>query len=326
MTRLSFSLLTVLLLQLTSLSAYDSSDYDQAMPVGDQYSKREIREAEEAIEEKPAVNPLITFPYEVKANYDFISRSKITNKRYKKQKIGFGEGEVATFYNILCNKDECLIFGLGYTFSHLYWRKDIKFDQLTFDNLAVSVGGYTTRFHKWLWQGGVSVEIDTRRWNLNDYSLYNFLLWGRYSYRENIGLHIGAVLRTGLEQVFALPIIGFDWEFCKQWKLSVIYPVDISLNYNLNEHWSLTLAGRIWNSRHRLGGGEDDPRSIIEYRNRGVELGVTYHYTALFTANLHGGVTGGGGNLKVMNRHGNHARFFCFDSAGYVGGAVDIRF
>lgn len=309
------SILSITLL--TSLSAYDSSDYDESIPVDEDLFQLE--------KEQGVTNPLITYPYQFKLYYDYISRSKLKNCEFEDEKVGFSEGQTQLYYNTFCSQHECLIFGLGYSYTHLNWDREGKFDQATFNNLVLSLGSYTTRIPDWLWQGGMSAEIDTRQWSFSNYTLYYFLLWGRYEYRENIGLHIGTIFRTGLRQNKILPIIGFDWTFCQKWKLSIIYPLDISLNYSINDCWSLSVAGRIWNSRHRLDKHDDCPKSIMEYRNRGIEGAVNYHYTKSLTANLHVGCTRGG-DVKWTNSNNRHARTFRFESAVYAGGSFEVRF
>lgn len=265
----------------------------------------------------------------ISGSYDWILKSDFRRKR-NKGGISFAEADVDISYTHIFNSCEGASVGLGYSTTHLGWDKNPFFSEQNFNNLIFSLGGYSKRFYQWDWKGYFSAAVDTREWNFQEYGLYTYSLWGRYSldtnYFSDLGLNIGFVGRSGLDQTLVWPIVGIDYKMNQNWKLNLVYPVNMSVVYSLSNCWSFAIAGKMWNSRHRTSKNEGISRGIFEYRNIGAEFAINYDYDRSISANLHVGSTIGQGDLKIMNRNGSTIRHNKFNSAGYVGGGFDFRF
>lgn len=261
---------------------------------------------------------------------DWISKSRFTTPENAGQKIGFAEADIFLSYTRLLNSCEGIGIGVGYSYTNIDWDQNPFFDQESFNDITFSLDGFTKRFRCWDWKGSVSVDMQTTDFGNNDYNMYNMLVWGRYEfcnrYIDNLGLHIGVVGRTGLEQTIAWPILGFDFRLRRNWKVNLIYPVNMSLVYTISDNWSLALAGRIWNSRHRISKHENLPKGIFEYRNTGAEIALNYECSNFANATIHVGSTLGSGDLKIVNSRNHTIRHNKFHASAYVGGAFNLKF
>jgi hypothetical protein len=261
---------------------------------------------------------------------DWIFKSRFTTPENAGQRIGFSESDIFLSYTQLLNSCEGVGIGAGYSWTHLDWDQNPFFSEENFPAVTFSVDGFSKRFPSWVWKGSFSVDMQTDEFGDGDYNLYNLTIWGRYGfynyYVSDLGLNIGFVGRTGLEQTIAWPIVGLDFHIYRDWKINVVYPVNMSLIYSLNDNWSLAFAGRIWNTRRRVSESEVLPKGIFEYRNSGVEFVVNYKYCDYANANFHVGSTVGTGDLKIVDSRNHTIRHNKFREAAYLGGAFDFKF
>ncbi len=266
-------------------------------------------------------------PFQIKGAYDYIGRSNFSESDFKCQDIRFGqggaEGRWVCRYNAHC--DEGLSLTVGYTNTYLGWKENPFFDQEHFNTLSFAVGGFSQRVPCWLWQGQVTMNISTDDMDFNHYTTWDLLLWGRYTYNCKIGIHAGFLAQTGMMLDRYYPIFGFDWQINCKWKLNVIFPVNISMEYLYDKCWTFSLAGRFFDTRYRAGMDEVLPMAIFEYRAVGVEFAADYDYCDWIHFNAHAGGTAGG-KLKISNRHHHDGKYFRFEPAPYAGGVVTIRF
>lgn len=199
-----------------------------------------------------------------------------------------------------------------------------------FNNLNLSLNGFTKRWMNWDLRGGVVASIDTRTFNLAENTLYTLTFWGRYnwcnySYPE-LGFNFGLITQLGLEPNEVIPILGFDVMLRDDIRLNLIYPLKMSVEYLITDQWSIDLKGRIWDLQHRLQKDEVVSKGFYQYRNTGVELGANFQVEPYFSANLHIGSTLGTGDLKVFDRSGKTVAHNKFKAAPYGGGEVVVRF
>lgn len=213
---------------------------------------------------------------------------------------------------------------ITYTATRLRWHENPWFDQERFNTVSVAINGFSKRLCNWFWQGQIQANMDMDGSGGFDYMTYDMMLWGRYSYRENIGVHVGLIAQTGMHMDRVYPILGADWQMSRNWKLNLVFPVNVSLEYALNCHWSLALAGRSFDSRHRVGKCEGASKSVFRYENVGAEFAVKYEDRNM-TANVHAGSTLGG-RLRIANRHNHHSRRYHLDPTGYIGAEVAVKF
>lgn len=263
--------------------------------------------------------------FEIKGNIDVTGQGKIKSFPYEGEKLRFSEWQSNAYYTFPCFYRTALSIGGGYSDTAVIWRQNPFFRETHYNNLITSINLFSEAICDWTWQGGFSIAVDTDAWNWADYALYTTTIWGRYDYCDYLGLHIGFVEQSGIEKDRIFPIIGFDYQLFDCWKLNLVYPVNMSLVYTINDAWSVAFAGRVFNSRHRVGKDEPLSRGIFEYRNTGAEFGVSYTPGDFASANIHVG-SALGGDLKVSNRHDHHSVHVKINSVIYAGGAIQFRF
>lgn len=265
-------------------------------------------------------------PFHIKADGDATGNADF--KRKSRGHVSFAEVGVdgtAIFYANPCYDEAAFGIG-GYEYTRIHWNKNPYFDQSHFHTLALGLGAVTKRLGDWLWQAQLRANFDLIHFKFSEYITWDMFAWGRYSYCPDINLHFGFLAFTGMKFDRVYPIVGFDWKFKEKWKLNAIFPIDMSLQYFINNRWSLALAAKFIQSRHRVGPHENLPRGIVVYTAGGIEFGVDYiSVSERFTANVHIGEILGG-ILKVANMHYHHKRRFRFRTAPYAGGEVTWKF
>ncbi len=256
---------------------------------------------------------------------DVIGKSKISKGFFKGDDIRFAAAQVqlGSVVYYCPGYTEGIRVSLAFTATFLAWPGNPWFDQEHFNLLSLNVTGFTKRLERWFWRSQISINTDTDEWR-GPYTSYDIILWGRYAYLKNIGLHIGVWVQTGLRLDRVYPILGADWQFSPNWKLNLVYPVNLAIEYTLSRVWSLALAIRNFNSRFRVHHESSCAKSLLRYTNVGTEFAIRYEQGTT-TANLHAGYALGG-KYRVANPHNHHAHNYRFDPAPYVGGEVNVRF
>lgn len=121
------------------------------------------------------------------------------------------------------------------------------------------------------------------------------------------------------------PILGFDWKPNDKWEVNAVFPVNMAIVYNWTDNFAFALAGRLWNSRFRLGEDEPIPDGLLKYTNSGIELQGRYQYCSWISAQIRAGYSFGG-QLKVANRKYQDKMHFDFEGAPYLGGELLLEF
>jgi hypothetical protein len=281
-----------------------------------------------ASDEGPSELPIKGFG-QINFDYEYISPSEFTDSPLRGQELGFGEGTLAVSYTRLFSLEHGLNFGIGHTKTTLWWTPDPVFNETDFDVLNFSFNGFTKLWKCLEIKGGVSASVDTHHWRL-DYTYYNITGWGRYIWKTgmcgDVGLNFGATARTGLKGEFVYPILGIDFSPREDLQFNLIFPVDMVITQKISEHISLRVAGKLWNSRRRLGENEVIPNGFFEYRNAGIQLGAVLDFEPYASANVHIGSTLGTGDVRLSDTNDVQEAFSSISPAPYVGGEVWFRF
>lgn len=266
-------------------------------------------------------------PFSIFSNYDAVAPANFNNRRLRHQKLKFQLGvaslNMVVYYNPI--HEEGVAVGVGYTYNRIAWRQNPFFDQQNFNAINILLTGFSKRLLDWDWKSQIMYSLDANHPDFDDYSTWDLLLWGRYTYSCLTGIHLGFYAQTGMEADRVYPVFGFDWQFRKEWKLNAIFPVNLSLVYTIVDHWSALLAVRFLSARCRTGKNEPLSRGIVEYRNTGLELALRYDWDPYITAEIHAGYASGG-KLKISNRSHNHAHHFNFDGSPYMGAMANFNF
>lgn len=268
-------------------------------------------------------------PYKISADFDYINKAKVKRKGCPSMgDLTFAFGMVDA--NFVYYYDKCIeegaAFAVAYERTYLNWDENPYFTQKNIDTAALIFSGFSKRLTDWDWRAQVSVNFDNlSHWNYQDYMNYDLLLWGRYSYCRDVGLHIGFFAMTGMKFDRVYPIIGFDWQYSCNLKFNLVFPMNISAVYSINDHWSVALAGRFFNQRHRVRKDEVLSEAFYFYQSGGAELGLNYNPNKYFSANIHAGYDLGG-HLTIRDRHYHNPRRFRIDAAPYAGAEAAVNF
>lgn len=265
-------------------------------------------------------------PFSISANYDATGNAKFSKKRLEDDKINYAQGNitgsVVPYYDE--PHKEGMLVGIGYTNVHMDWNHNPYFDQHTFQTVNITLGGFSERLCNWDWKGILVANMNTAHWNC-DYVNYDLTLWGRYSYTKDLGLHWGFIAQAGMKMDRVYPIIGIDWTINEDWKLDLVFPIDMTLSYHLTKDWSLALAARFFDYRNRVNEHETLSMAVFRYQSTGAEFAIEYDNDQNITASIHGGMILGG-HIRVANRHNQHPHRLEFKTAPYGGAAVAVRF
>lgn len=269
-------------------------------------------------------------PFKVAISADYVGKGKVKRSKHCPHlgdlTFATGQAEVNfVFYYQECYEEGAAI-ALAYDRTYMNWDRNPYFHQKDIDTVNLILSGFSKRLCDWDWRAQLSANFDNIRcWEFRDYMNYDILLWGRYDYCENIGLHIGFWAQTGMKFDRVYPVIGIDWQYNCNWKFNLIFPVNISAVYTFNPIWSIALAGRFFDQRHRVCKDQRLSAAFYHYQTSGAELALNYTPSGFLSANIHAGYDFGG-HLTIRDRHFHHARRLQIESAPYVGAEIDLHF
>lgn len=277
------------------------------------------------ISQEEIAQPAKSTPFSLSTHIDYIHGAKIDKGFYKGDKVEFAEGEAIA--SMVVYYDPCLTEGLrigaGYTATYLHWCENPWFDQEHYNQVDISVAGFSKRVNGWLWRTELTANFDADEWSFQ-YTTYDLILWGRYDLCQDFGLHIGAFIETGCRMDRIYPILGFDWQITEKWRLDAVFPMNMALSYAWTPKWSLGAAARFFDSRFRVHSDEHSLKPLVRFTTMGAEFFVKYGDDKI-TANIHAGSTVGG-RFRVANRHNNHATGYDLNSSFYGGAEIEVVF
>lgn len=263
-------------------------------------------------------------PFRFEGDFDSVARTHFKKKGFEDQKLSYSNysGTAGMAFCYFPKAREAYAAAASYTYANIGWKQNPFFKQQDFNVFTFALRLYSNRYCKWIWKGELGVNMDINHFNWSDYVNYDLTMWGRYDYKENIGLNIGLIVQTGMKIDRVYPIIGFDWEISKKWSLNMIFPVNISLQYQYTCDWKIAAAMRFFDVRYRVGKDENLSRGLVCYRNSGVELAAIFDSeTSNLEANVHVGSTLGG-LLRISNSQNRDVTHFYTDPSLYVGGQL----
>jgi Domain of unknown function (DUF6268) len=264
-------------------------------------------------------------PFNLDTKIDFIGKTKITNGHHRGDHFHFAqlETELGGVFYYVPQYTEGANLSFSYSDTYIHWKDNPYFDQHHFRVVSVALGAFTKRVSDWFWRGQLSINFDTKKLSAQ-YVNYDLVFWGRYAFKENIGFHFGFYAQTGMRMERVYPIFGADWLISPKWKLNLVFPMNVSVEYYLTRYWSLAIGGRSFNSRYRVGPHESSRKSLIRYENTGLEFIVKFENQNI-AANLHAGTTLGG-QFRVANKKNHNPHHYDLDPSGYVGGEIEVTF
>ena len=265
------------------------------------------------------------YPFSVSGSYLGVGEAKFHTTDVEGQKLRYTQVDGAfTFiypFNPVCG----LLFGAAYIGSDVDWKENPDFNETRFNYINFSVGGFTKSYDRWLWTGTAGIFIDTEEFDLHDYAIYQGVLQGKYELNDWTIINFGFIFEAGLNQEHIWPIIGFELFPSENWRLNVVYPMNLKYEYFIWPELSVAASVRIIRNLHRVKDTEPLPKGIFEYQTWGGELDLLYNPFAGFFIKGFAGSTFRG-DLKVTDRSYNNAVHYKFDGSFFGGGTVSWNF
>lgn len=260
----------------------------------------------------------IVNPFGLLVNGNAIAPASINGA--DEQHLTYDEGQTEALWAFKLGKGTGGAINVGWGFTNFKWEQNPFFNTTFFPFVNIGVSGYTDSLANWFWLGGINAQIQTNvgtKQLLTQRSRYSALLWGRYNFLKDTGVHLGMLVFSGTAKTNVWPIIGFDYEINENWDLNLIFPINLSLFYNINDCWSVSFAGRPFSARHRVASTEAATSSIFEYNNFGTELSLNYELPKLL-ASIYVGYSYGN-SVKFENQYGDTMTYRHFKTAPYIG-------
>ncbi|MCB1111838.1 MAG: hypothetical protein H7A37_10275 [Chlamydiales bacterium] len=265
--------------------------------------------------------------FELQFNADLISGMNINEEGYNGQNLTFDELSALlrmVFYYDPCNREALYITG-NYSYTKLWWEQNPLVHRKYYNTGGIALGFFSNRLCDWIWQGQAEWTLDLDHPQFDRYSTYDLLLWGKYEYDPCTHLHVGVIVQTGMKRDRVYPIIGFDRALTDKIDLNVVFPVNMSLVYNMTEQFRLEAGTRFFSNRYRGAPDDPQPESVIGFTNTGFELGATYECERQYRFNIHAGYTMGG-DLRIANANNDNPVHYDLGSSFYWGGEAAISF
>jgi len=259
-------------------------------------------------------------PFRIEFEFDAVQKTHFNKEGFSNQKFGYSEfsGSAGTVICYSINNREAYALAVGDTNTNMLWEENPYFSQEHFNEASLLLRFYSNRFCDWVWKGEFASSINTEHPDFNHYLDFDVTVWGRYEYSCDVGIHLGFIVQTGMKLDHVYPIVGFDWNINRNWTLNMAFPVNISLQYEINNNWTSSFGMRFFDGRHRAGNDEPLPMALVSYKNSGIEFAMLYAYDPALEVNFHIGSTLGG-MLRIANKQNHHATHFKLDPAMYVG-------
>lgn len=269
--------------------------------------------------------------WHIDANVRGVGKAKMRSHPVRGTHATYVEGGASVFYSQFLDPNNSLTWRLGYSAFKFDWPENPRFRREEYNYAVGSVAVVSNSIERWRWVLSLGTSVDTKDFNFGQTAVYYGLFWGRYHWRNDVGLHIGFVGNTGMNNNYVFPILGFDWQINQKWKINAIFPLNMSIEYFFNQHWSTSaeltcIGGPTYRTPRRAHEGIGEfHKAIFEIYSKGVDLNLRYKSGKYFTASIGGGWDFGGWIL-IRDQYNHNGKYYKFDGAPYVQANVGVTF
>ncbi len=283
----------------------------------------------------------LTTSYELVTDYGFVSKKHPVHFDSEFRDIGkakfrthpvkgsheqYQDAHAFLYYSHYLTPDNSLSWKVGYSYLGFDWHQNPRFKEKDYHFVNASLGWVSTSINDWRWILATGVSVDARSFNFGQTGVYYGLMWGRYHFSDTIGMHLGWAGYVGVRNGYLLPIVGIDWRVGQHWKFNGIFPINLSIEYLFNEHWSTSLEvasfGRPYRFPMRAREGVGRFRNcIFEVYSKGIELDMKFKTGRGFHASFGGGWNFGGW-IVIKDHHNHHGKYYKYNGAPYVQGKL----
>jgi hypothetical protein len=271
----------------------------------------------EAMFDIPA-DPPPYFPLSLSGSYLQVSRARFTEPtNVEGDKLIYKQFDTAVGYTHPITDCYGLIFGSGWVGTVVDWINNPLFDETDFNYINLSGGIYSDWLDPITLILTAGVFFDTAHFSLMNYTLFQPLVQAKYHATQSLEVDLGVICEIGLDRNEYWPIVGFNYiPENTNWRIHAVYPINIDVEFDVNE--CLTAAGaiRFLRNRHRVGDDNPLPQAVFQYKSWGGEFNLNYHPYSW--VNIMGAVgTTLSGRLRVANRNNEDASVYQFENTLY---------
>lgn len=265
------------------------------------------------------------YPFSISGNYVNVSPASFRSPNLAFSDLKYTQSDIAFAYTLPFSEICGLIFGAGWVGTIVDMKENPEFNETDFNYLNLSVGVFSRAFPDWTWTVTLSAFFDTEEFSLIDYTLYQGVIWGRYTLCKSFEFDVGLILESGLHKEKIWPILGIVYQPSKKWHINLVYPINVAVEYDFNECFTAAASIRFLRNRHRVAKDEPNPMGIFEYISTGGEFDLSYKPKKWASIKGYLGSTFGG-DLKVSNRNNHHIIHYKFKDSFYAGVSALLSF
>lgn len=259
-----------------------------------------------------------------------VGKAKFYTHGAKGTHVEYEDAHAFAYYSHYLTPDNALSWKVGYSFLDFNWLQNPRFSENDYHFVNASLGWISTSLKNWRWILSAGVSVDAQSFNFGNTGVYYGLMWGRYAFSQDIGMHAGWAGYVGVKNGYLFPIIGIDWKAGKNWKFNAIFPLNVSIEYLFNRYWSsllqLTTFGRPYRFPIRAQGGKEHFRNgIFEVYSKGLELDVKLNTGDTFLVSFGGGWNFGGWIL-IKDQDNHHGKYYKYNGAPYIQAKLAFSF
>lgn len=255
------------------------------------------------------------------SDFSKVGAAKITTGDVFGSKLHYSEGNASMYFSHFINNENALTWQVGANYVDVNWNQNPRFTGNNYVYGVTSLSFISNSINKWRWVINGGVSVDTKTWNFGKSAVYFSTLWGRYQHKENLGLHIGFFAYYGALNGYVLPILGLDWWMSSKWELKAVFPIDASINYHFNKHFTTSILTTSMGGPYRFprrahGGIDSFEDGIFKIYSTTVEWNLKFAEKDCFSLGAGGGWDFGGW-IQIADSHNHHKKYYNFNGSGY---------
>jgi len=228
--------------------------------------------------------------------------------------------------NILCSPslykdtetETCLLAGVRDVWMGLS-------DKLHPKNTPYAVLGLNATYDgvpNWTWVSGISLQSAVTHFSLINNTRYIGALSGRYTMKQNLGLHAGVYSEVGFRASIVRPIAGLDYTK-GNWLFEAIYPVKAGVVYKgFDKHLFSTILRPFYTALREEKGLKKSP-AVATYKGAGLEFRYDFLPKHEFDVWIALGHTLNS-NLSIGDKNNNHEHHIHLHGTPYANLGVMI--
>jgi hypothetical protein len=262
--------------------------------------------------------------FHFEADFGQVGSAKVTSGLHGHgTSLNYGEGNSSLYFSHFLNQENSLTWQAGANFVNLGWKNNPNHfkNEYTYGISSLTWISHSLERWRWVLNGGVAVDATT--FNFGRSGVYYTMLWGRYAQTEHLGVHLGFFGYYGTHNGYMLPILGVDWQIAKRWEFKGVFPIDLSLTFDITRQLKASILAT------SLGGPYRFPRRIHGGNDTEFGDGIFKIYSTVLEADLKfiqknffqigaGGGWNFGGWLQLTGSHNHHKTYYQFDGAAYA--------